>query len=162
MLDQRALRRTVYREGTGIRLADGQYWVFPPPPSPSAPEEAAVDPNYVPILDAILDAEDTAERLRSELILAIHLLGRNYHLGAGEFRELLGFPTGSQALAAAQEAFHELAAQHLRALRAHTEVGPADARPSGYFTRAWARLLALLGVRRTPEPPRTGSIQLDS
>jgi hypothetical protein len=158
MLDQRALRRTDYREGTGIRLADGQQWIFPPPPSA---EEAAGDPNYVPLLGAVLDAEDRADLLRTELILAIHLLARNYNLGAKEFRSLLAFPPGSPSLAASQEAFHELATQHLEALRAREEVAPAAARPPGWLARARMRLVALLGIRRAPEPPRSGSIQLD-
>lgn len=162
MLDQRALRSTDYREGTEIRLADGQCWTFPAPGGMSGPESPAADPNYLPILEAILDAEDTPDRLRSELVLAIHLLGRNYRLRPREYRKLLGFPAGSPALAAAQHAFHELATQHLRANLVNAEVGPAAARPSGFLTRAWARLGSLLGVRRTSKPSRAGSIQLDA
>jgi len=125
MLAETNLRLPQFRPGPSIRLADGQFWTFPAAtvsePSPQRPQdeperdadEPGLDADYIALLEAIQEAEDRSDQLRAELALAIHLLSQNYDLDPDDYQTLLGFEPGSPELKAAQEAFHELALDHL-------------------------------------------------
>lgn len=147
MLDPRALRRPDLREGPEVRLADGQCWVFPAPPEGETPEAAGFEPEYPALLVAVAESEGPADRRRAELILAIHLLGRNYRLGPHEYGRLLDFPAGSACLIEAQAAFGALAVEHLTHGFSEPEVIAAAESSPGPLARAWARLATLLGAR---------------
>lgn len=117
MLNEGTLRRTSFRPGPAILLADGREWIFP---MPAAPEELSAEPSVdretEAIVRAIREAEDRTEQRRGELALAIHLLAKNYRLGPDQYQELLCFDPSSPTLASSQEAFHRLALDYLRAL----------------------------------------------
>ncbi len=113
MVDEQARRRSIFNEGTRIRLADGQFWSLPGRWSDHA------DPEYDATFMAIFEAEDVAERLRAELALTILLLSRNYELTPEQFQELLGFPPDSPSLLEMQRAVHEMVLD-----RARTWTGP--------------------------------------
>jgi hypothetical protein len=119
MQDERALRRPVFVEGTSVVLADGQSWSLP------ERRRDRDDPEYDGMLRMILEAEDVAERLRSELALTIFLLSRNYELSPEHYRTLLGFESGDPALATLQRDVHALVVAQLESLpseRTTTEV----------------------------------------
>ena len=94
MLNENSCRRSSFQNGTGIRLADGNIWIIPA----ANTLNEAVGPldmahETLPCLvDAVWESEDRSELLRAELALMIHLLGRNYQLGPGEYRSLLEIP----------------------------------------------------------------------
>lgn len=99
-----ALRRATFREGNWVRMADGQEWSFPYPPSPG------VDPEYDAIARALHESEDKDEALRIELALAILLVSQNYVLSETEYNEIFNFGNDRAGLSAAQSAFHEMLA----------------------------------------------------
>ena len=116
MPNEASLRRRDFRPGRTIRLADGQEWMFPDPrcsPSGALDFEAAADAATVA---AVFEAFEPADRRRAELALAIRLLGHNYHLDPGGYRALLTFDRDDPALAATQNAFHELALEYAQRL----------------------------------------------
>jgi hypothetical protein len=124
MLNEEALRRSEFRLGPSVLLADGQRWTLPMPAAPDQPHAGSpIDRDTAAILHAIREAEGRDERLRAELALGIHLLSQNYRLGAEQYQELLCFAPSSPTLASTQEAFHRLAMAYLRQL----EPGPAGA-----------------------------------
>lgn len=114
MPNEASLRRRDFRPGRAIRLADGQEWIFPGPrcsPPGALDFEAAADAATV---TAVFEAFEPPDRRRAELALAIRLLGHNYRLGPGDYRALLTHDRESPALAATQNAFHELALEYAR------------------------------------------------
>jgi len=121
MRNELTLRRPDFRPGTPIRLADGQAWTFPAPTALEPINEGRAsnqrlshdEAEYDALLAGVLEAEDVPERLRAELALAIHLLGRNYDLDPADFSRVLEFPPGDPDLAARQHDFHNLAVDHL-------------------------------------------------
>ncbi len=129
MLDENALRRNGFRQGTTILLADGQAWTFPSPPEPDAVGEEGFDPGYAEVLAAIMESEDRSDLLRAELALAICLLGQNYELGPFEYRCLLRCPSDSPVLARMQQAFHQLALDHCRPLGSPSNTDPEGKNP---------------------------------
>lgn len=135
MPEEILLRRPEFLPGMSIRLGDGRAWIFPAPPGDGRgdrgldAERVGLGPDYPALVAAVSEAEDPPERLRAELALAIALLAHNYDLGPVEFQDLLRFPTGSPELAEVQQAFHELAREHVRALRGRDMLAP----------RAWDR-----------------------
>lgn len=109
-MDEQALRRPAFVEGTRIRLANGQDWSFPD--QPLHPE----DHELIAVLRAIVEAEDESERLRGELALSILLLSRNYDLSPTDFQAILSYAPGDPALAEMQHVVHDLATRHSRDL----------------------------------------------
>jgi hypothetical protein len=144
LVDERLSRRSGFREGTKIRLADGQAWTIPAPPNASESQMTPFDPQYTDVMRAIEQAEDPSERQLAELSLAIFLLGHNYCLSAADYQQLLGFRPGSAELAEWQAAFRNLAEEHLQCLPDSSGRGE-DHRPirprRGWLFRlvAWVR-----------------------
>ena len=108
MRDERALRRPTFAEGRRLTLADGQTWSLPERPADHD------DPKYDAMLRMIGEAEDEADRLRSELALSIFLLARNYELTPEAFQVLLDFAPGDPAQAQMQRDVHALAVEQIR------------------------------------------------
>jgi hypothetical protein len=119
MIDEQALRRPTFVEGTPIRLANGQSWSLPDPP-PYQEDDA-----HRLVLQAIGEAEDQRERLRGERALTVLLLTRNYHLRAADYAELLDFAPDDPALAEMQAAVSALATRQRLALRPVGAANPA-------------------------------------
>ena len=118
MRDPRVLRSPTYRDGSGVRLADGQDWIMPAPPASDGPEQVAtvLGEDYEALVMAVAEAIDESERRLAELCLAIYLLGRNYDLGPSDYQALLEHPAGDPALAKLQSALREIADAHIRGL----------------------------------------------
>jgi hypothetical protein len=109
MLDEKALRKPGFQEGTKVTLADGQDWVFPKPRIRFTPRivggkvEINGGPSFGPELDNQLDilfgvAEaDPAERLRVKFEIAVRLLAANYDLKPTDFARLIVLEPGDPA-----------------------------------------------------------------
>ena len=166
MLNEKDLRRTGFRSGVSIDLADGQSWVFPMPAE--RPELVdgglAADPEFLDLLDAIREAEDRAEMLRAELALAIHLLDRNYDLGPRQLQRLFEFDREGPTQSEAQHAFHELAVQAFRGVRPAGGEHPVEWPWAGLLARLTSRFarernrVSLPGARLDPPAAQTGVI----
>lgn len=104
-LDEVALRKSGFREGIRVTLADGQEWALPPLIFESYAEvdDSGVIvykdgvPTYGPGNDAELDLllnvgdVDTEEHFRAAYLLALRLLLSNYTLTNAEHRSLLAW-----------------------------------------------------------------------
>jgi hypothetical protein len=119
-MDEAVMRRSPFYQGRKIGLADGQWWILPSPSVESGADFTLLGPEYRSLLRAVREAEDEAERLLSELALAIFLLGCNYELSPIHYQRLLGFPPGAPELVEVQQEFHRLAQDHL----GHLSDGP--------------------------------------
>jgi hypothetical protein len=115
MLDEPARRHPGFRDGTAVRLADGQEWVFPDPLPLT--EAGTLGPDYSEILKALAEVqgEEPDEILRAELALGICLLSHNYTLASDDFLEVLGRKPGEPALRSVYDGLHAVAQAHLRA-----------------------------------------------
>lgn len=140
MGDQPKGRHTDFLTARRIRLADGREWMFPAPAG-----RGASHPNddfgegYLKLIEAIVEAEDGAEERMAELALAILFLGREHALTPAEYRYLLEFEPDSPELAEFQEAFHELAKDHVEYVLAGRRF-PRAAGPGGNSPGLLARL----------------------
>lgn len=153
-----ALRRSDFRPGTLVRLADGRSWTFPAPPGDLESDLEGFGPEYRAILAAIVEAEDLPERRRGELVLAVELLGRNYDLRPDQLRELLDRPSGGEEARRLQQAFADLAAEHLQRAR-----GSRAPEPTARPTSRWGRLLeALSRLARPRRPVDPGPLSMTS
>jgi hypothetical protein len=123
-----------------IELADRQSWVFPSPRVEPRVGITLVGPDYRSLLRAVREAVDDAERRRSELALAIFLLGSNYELSPIDYQQLLCFPSGAPELVEVQQEFHRLAQDHLCYLSDDpvVDADPAYLSPEVKY-RAWDR-----------------------
>ena len=128
MLNEEALRRSEFRQGLSVLLADGQDWTLPMPVPPDRPPlERPVDRDTAAILRAVQEAEDRNELLRAELALGDPPAVEELPARGGAVPETPRFDPSSPTLAATQEAFHRLAMAYLRRL----EPGPAVAVDDG-------------------------------
>jgi hypothetical protein len=145
MVDEQALRRPSYVEGTRIRLANGQVWTFPDHPP------CAEDLEHIAVLREVGEAEDASDRLRAELALAIYLLSRNYHLMPKDFQVILEFAPGDPVLAEMQRSVHEIATKQTRALRLLADPNTVSA----FVPPTHRRLFNLLKPRTRTDSPRS-------
>jgi hypothetical protein len=134
LVDEPARRRTGFRNGTIIRMADGQMWTMPAPLTVLEQENPPFGTEYTDLIRAIEQAESRRERLLAELSFAIFLLGHNYCLSPADYEQLLGFSPDSPDLFEWQLAVRRVTEAHLQSL--------ADA--------------SCLRVDRTPILPRQG------
>lgn len=147
MRDEQELRRLEFRSGRRIRLADGQWWTFPGPDAWCGSDRGA-------LLRGVLEAEDDFERLRAELALAIRLLRLNYELEPADYGRLLSFAPNHPDRIPVQQAFHELAIDHVRAFRGRCGLAePVVCSSAGPWSRLrrLAFLLSRWGSRQEPE-----------
>lgn len=101
--DERALRRPEFRDGTQVRLADGQLWTLPRPrlrirPLRNAETgriEVGGGSRYGSEFDAVFDElvecppDDQLARWGLQFELTAILLQQNYHLADGDLADLL-------------------------------------------------------------------------
>jgi hypothetical protein len=97
---ERKSRRSDFETGVDVRLSDGETWTLPIP--------SLTDPEYYALIAVVLEAEDRVEVLLAELALTIFLLDRNYELEPEQLSSLLCFSADDPALAALQDAVHDL------------------------------------------------------
>ena len=138
MLNELSSRRSSFRGGRQIRLADGQTWIFPAPLNASEWKNVPFGSEYTGIIQAMREAEDSNEQNLAELAFAIFLLGHNYCLSADDYEQLLGSTEGFPDLRAWQHELHQLSLEHLRSFLEAREVSlensPVLATP-GRFAR---------------------------
>lgn len=146
-----AVRRSNFRPGIPVRLPDGQVWIFPDPPESSAFDLEGFGPDYPEVLKAIEEAEDSPERRRGELVLAVALLDRNYDLRADQLRSLLDYPSDGEETRRLQQAFAGLASEHLRRTRSSDAPGLTVQQPTRRV-RIYEALLRFARPRRPADP----------
>lgn len=109
MLDEQALRRPTFSEGSKIKLADSQDWTFPPSRVRFRPRlvgdkievggGASFGPEFddrLDVLFGVVDAEPT-ERLRVEFEVVVRLLQANYDLTVPQIADLIEMEPGNPA-----------------------------------------------------------------
>jgi hypothetical protein len=153
VVDELSTRRSRFRPGTPIRLANDQEWTFP---APTADSEFAVESGeaeYLGLIHALLESEDQGERRLAELALAIFLIGLNYELSSSELASLFTFRPRSHELADSQHAFESLARDHILSLARREKLllavpssGPKKG-PRGRRFLAWLRGHGLMRKR---------------
>jgi hypothetical protein len=136
-------RRSWFREGRKIRLADGQTWTLPAPPKASEWKTVPFGTEYSGLIQSILEAEEEHEQRLAELALAIFLLGHNYSLSPADYERLLGFAPESPDSTKWKLAFHDIAQEHLHSYLDASRV-PPDGRPVMPTPGRIARLLSWL------------------
>jgi hypothetical protein len=156
VVDELMSRHPEFHAGRGILLADKQVWTFPAPVGEWSFSVAAAGDEYLDLIRAILEAEDTSDQRLAELALAIFLLGQNYQLTSLDYQRLFTFQPNSTELADSQSAFHDLARDHIEYVVA-TGVMPMSTCPSGRWAGGLTRLLTRL---RTYWPIRRLSLAL--
>jgi hypothetical protein len=144
LLDESSCRKTAFRQGRQIELADGQTWMLPAPPQGSEWNSVPFGPEYLDIIRAILEAEDDSEQRLAELSFAIYLLAHNYRLLPQDYERLLGSSPVSTDSRDWPRAFHQIAQDHV-----HSFIGVSGAScengrladTQGRFSRvlAWIR-----------------------
>jgi hypothetical protein len=143
LLDEPSSRRSSFRQGRRIRLADGQTWTLPACPKGSEWKAVPFRAEYTDIIRAILEAEDRSEQRLAELAFAIFLLGHNYHLSPADYERLLGSNPESPDSRDWHLAFHDLSQEHIHSFLNASGVSLVD-RPflpkEGKFSRLWAWL----------------------
>ena len=150
MFNERTCRSLSFQDGTEVRLADGDFWTLPAAAAllKQGETSSSADEGLSGLLGAILEAEDRSEQLRAELALAIHLLGRNYRLGPGEYRAILGFAPDSPLLGASQQTFHAIAMDYATRLCSRSTRSPEPATATALLAGWWTSLTA--AVRLLP------------
>ena len=139
MADELLSRRSCFREGTRIRLADGQLWTFPAPPKASAWEASPLGTEYTGLIQALNEAGDRSEARLTELALAVFLLGHNYSLSPTDYQHLLSSNSESPDATEWQVAFHDIALEHLLSFRESSD--PLDRKPLPTVSKIFSRLL---------------------
>jgi len=143
MVDELSSRRSLFRHGRNIRLADGQTWTFPAPTTESQWKAAPFTAEYTGLIRALMEAENASEQHLAELAFAIFLLGHNYCLSPKDYERLLDFAPGSPASTDGQLAFHHISQEHLHSFLDTSGAG-LDSRPVLPAQRRFFRLLAWL------------------
>lgn len=113
MVDELSSRRSSFRSGKKIRLADGQGWTFPSPIREWSDKAHSDQDAYNGLIRSINEAEDSSERQLAELSFAIFLLGQNYRLSPADYQQLLDFGFESRESIAWQIAIRQLTEEHL-------------------------------------------------
>jgi hypothetical protein len=113
MVDELLSRRSSFRSGKKIRLADGQGWTFPSPIREWSDKAHSDRETYNGLIRAINEAEDNSERCLAELSFAIFLLGQNYRLSPVDYQQLLDFRSESVESIAWRTALRQLTQEHL-------------------------------------------------
>ncbi|QDV39692.1 hypothetical protein [Tautonia plasticadhaerens] len=118
MLDEKNQRRPDAVLGRPIRLADGQRWIFPDPPTRPGPGEDETgglrESDYLAMVAEVAESDSQPDRLRNELALMIHLLTRNYDLEPADVKALLRFPEDDPGHAEFRDVSRQVAAEHVR------------------------------------------------
>jgi hypothetical protein len=113
MVDELLSRRSSFRPGKKIRLADGQGWTLPSPGREWSDKAHSDQEAYNGLIRSINEAEDDSERRLAELSFAIFLLGQNYRLSPSDYQQLLDFGSEASESIAWQVALHQFTQEHL-------------------------------------------------
>lgn len=108
MLDEKAMRRESFSEGSAVRLGDGQFWTFPKPylsMFAQVGEDGKIEAgtaftfgaDYADRLDELVESEDQFEKTCIQVELASALLLRNYDLDNKALRRLIAINTDGQS-----------------------------------------------------------------
>lgn len=108
MLDEKALRRPGFTEGSAVKLGDGQEWTFPKPylsmytqigegGKLEAGHVFTFGADYADRLDQYIECEDSIEKMFIQLELAGGLLLRNYALDNPALRRILAINMDGQS-----------------------------------------------------------------
>jgi hypothetical protein len=111
--DEIRRRRSRFREGSKLRLADGQMWTLPAPADASRVCPAPFTVEYRGLLKAIVEAEDDSEQRLAELAFVVFLLGENYSLSPADYEALLTFAPETAESSAWQFAVQAIVQEHL-------------------------------------------------
>jgi hypothetical protein len=114
--DEIRRRRSRFRDGSKLRLADHQLWTLPAPADTSRGGTAPFTVDYTGLLKAIVEAEDDSERRLAELAFVVFLLGENYSLTPADYAALLAFNPETAESTAWQLALRDIVQEHLRCL----------------------------------------------
>jgi hypothetical protein len=150
MVDELLSRRSSFRPGKKIRLADGQAWTLPSPVREWSDKAHSDREAYNGLIRSINEAEDDSERRLAELSFAIFLLGKNYRLSPSDYEQLLDFGSPSSESIAWQVALHQLTQEHLHFFSSapdfpeQTELASI---PQGLVARLLAWLRTLMPLR---------------
>ena len=145
-----ASRRSTFRGGSGILLADDRVWNLPAPAAVVRTAEAENAARYSELLRAVREADGESDRGLAELALAIFLLGLNYDLSAADLQDLLAFEPESAALHDWRRNLSEIVASHLEFSRRPSARSDPEMFHHG-GPRLFSRWLAWL---RVPSPVR--------
>jgi hypothetical protein len=124
--DELSSRKSLFRQGRPIRLADRQSWTVPAPPRGSEWKAIPFADEYTDLIRAILEAEDGYEQGLAELAFAVLLLGHNYRLSPADYESLLDFVPESPESRAWQDTFHQIAQDHLHSYLDFAGVSAVD------------------------------------
>jgi hypothetical protein len=113
MVDELLSRRSSFRQGRRIELADRQVWTLPLPSRERVGIAWPPTGDYPAHIQSMIEAEDDSELSRAELAFAIFLLGQNYDLSPLDYEQLLAFGPDSAKAIHWRFALHELAHEHL-------------------------------------------------
>jgi hypothetical protein len=113
MVDELLSRRSSFRPGNKIRLADGQSWTLPSPIREWSDKAHCDRDTYSSLIRSMNEAEDNPNRLLAELSFGIFLLGQNYRLSPADYQQLLDFAPESRESIAWQIAMRQLASEYL-------------------------------------------------
>jgi hypothetical protein len=150
MVDELSSRRSLFRSGTQIRLADGQRWTFPSPIREWSDKAHSDREAYHGLMRSIIEAEDNSERALGELSFAIFLLGQNYRLSPVDYQQLLDFGAESKESIAWQIAIRQLSEEHFHFCSALPDL-PQQSKfaslPDGVVSRVFAWLRTFMPLR---------------
>jgi len=145
VVDELSSRRSRFRPGNPICLANDQEWTFPAPAADSEFAVESAEAEYLGLIHAVQEAEDQSEQRLAELALAIFLIGLNYQLSSTALANLFTFQPRSQKLTNSQHAFESLARDHILWLARRGKLPlpapspSAEGRPPGRRALAWLR-----------------------
>ncbi len=117
-------RRSTFRGGRGLRLADGEVWNLPHPAA--MPAGVGGEATHRDLARAICEAENEHERGLAELAFAIFLLNLNYDLSHEDLQGLLSFEPGSDALRDWRVGLRAVVDSHVEHLQGTPLVVPAS------------------------------------
>jgi hypothetical protein len=124
MVDELLSRRSSFRPGQRIRLADGQGWTFPLPIQEWSDKAHSDREEYYGLIRSIIEAEDDSERRLAELAFAIFLLSQNYRLSPLDYQQLLDFGSETSESIAWRTSLRQLSEAHTHCFSATLSVTP--------------------------------------
>lgn len=122
MVDEKERRRADWREGTEVRLGNGQGWHLRHPPYRRAARPAPGGgyefselrrPRFDDLMEAMLDAEEGMVQINTALNIAVLMLEQNYDLTADDVAELLPWAHGDESNVEMWQAILGIAAGNL-------------------------------------------------
>jgi hypothetical protein len=144
MLHEPSSRRPSFRQGTPIRLGDGQTWILAAPPDASEWKSVLFGPKYKSLLEAMHEVDSAHEKHLAEMAFGIFLLSHNYYLSPDHFQQLLRASPGSSDSNDWQHELRRVIQEHLQSFLSFSAdssetISVSDARSRIARLRAWLR-----------------------